>query len=530
MPRLAPKRSVSVRQRSAAYAGWLGVAVLMATLLYWLYLTGIEQNRNWIVTTGLWAGLALLLYFVFGMGTAIIAGFRSPEGKRAIRSAVLVVAVLAILSVANVLAYRRHYQWDLTGNRRLTLAPVSVNLLHSLRKKITVTAFFTRDTRRGMEAQQANQVRDLLDQYADRSPNFHYQLIDYLREPDKFAAARMTSYPPVTLFEAEGGGREEVKGTTEKDFTAALIKLTRPNKKKIYFTMGHGELNPDTPETRDSATVVKSVLADQQYDIATVDLMGKERRVPADCSVLVIAGPQVELRSEEVKAVTDYLNGGGHALVLLRVTGPGLQPLLKDWGVTVGNDVVAQLVDLGGLTAISERVRVTKFETHDIDRGLSAVSFPLVRTLGSAKPTPTGVSITPLVKSGSDTIAKKVAPGQARVDPTPKPSDPKGPFNLAEVADKTGNGKESRVVVVGSTDWASDMLADDPTTSNRYLFTNAVNWLANEDVLVDIPPKDTPPEQVTLTPEQRIRSLYLNLLLFPVICLFMAGFVWWKRR
>src|SRR5438270_7001330 len=117
MPRLAPKQSLSSRQRFAAYAGWAGVAILMATLLYMLYLSGIEQNRNLIANAGLWAGAILLLYFMWGMGAVIIANFRSPEGKRSLLSAVWIVAILAIICVANVMAYRRHYQWDLTGNR-----------------------------------------------------------------------------------------------------------------------------------------------------------------------------------------------------------------------------------------------------------------------------------------------------------------------------------------------------------------------------------------------------------------------------
>ena len=530
MPRMAPKTEFSIVQRTASFAGWSGVAVLMGVLLYWLYLNGISENRNWIVNIGLGLGGGLITYFVYGMGAVILAGLRSPEGKKSIRSAVLIFAILAILSIANVLAYRRHYQWDLTGNRRLTLAPMTKRLLKDLKKPIIVTAFYTSSPQRRFEAQQAQQVRDLLDQYADKSPNFKYQMVDYVRENAKWSDARMTSAPPVVLFTNVSGGREEIKGTTEKDFTGALLKLTRSQKKKIYFTIGHRELNPDSFD-RQGAAVVKQVLVDEQHEVATIDLMGKERKVPADCSVLVIAGPDVELKDEEVKAVKEYLDGGGHALILLRTGGPNLAALLKDWGVKPGYNVVEQLVDLGGLTAISRQVRITKFETHDINRSLGAVSFPLARTIENITPAPIGVNVTPIIRSSADTISKALAKGQNKINPRPEPTDPKGPFTLAAACEKAGGDKKkARVVVVGATEWAMDLLAEDPTTSNRYLFTNAVNWLAEEDALVDIPPKDEPVDQVTLTPEQRIRSFYMNMLLFPVACLFMAVFVWWKRR
>ena len=138
--------------------------------------------------------------------------------------------------------------------------------------------------------------------------------------------------------------------------------------------------------------------------------------------------------------------------------------------------------------------------------------------------------MTALLKTTPETITKPLSQGQSRIDLQPKPTDPKGPFTVGEIAEKTIGSKKARVVVIGGSEWAMDLLAEDPTTSNRYLFTNAVNWLADEDVLVDIPPRDEPPEQVFLTPEQKLRTLFINLLLFPVACLFMAVFVWWKRR
>ncbi|MCC6728603.1 MAG: Gldg family protein [Chthonomonadales bacterium] len=528
MPRLTPRQQRTRTQRLAAHAGWIGAAILMASLLYWLYRASLGQPRTWPISTGLGVGAALVLFFLAGMGAAILAGLRSPEGRRSARSAVLIAAVLGILVVANVLAYRRHWQWDVTGNRRLTLAPLTVRLLNNLKQKITVTAFYTQSPQRQSEARESRQVRDLLEQYADRSPRFTYHVVDYLREPDRFVSARVATPPPVILFANESGGREEVKGATEKDFTAALLKLTRSVKRKVVFTVGHGELNPSSFD-QSGISVARQVLTEQQHDVSTVDLMGRDRKVPAGCSVLVIAGPQVDFRPEEIKAVKTYLDGGGRALVLLRPGGPSLSGLLKDWGLRVGDNVVAQIVDFGGVTGITERVRISDFESHEIDRGLSAVLLPIARTVESIEPPPAGITVTPLLRTNADTVARPVTRGQERIDLRPKPGDAHGPFTVAALAEKQGD-KAGKVVAIGSAEFAMDVLAADPTTSNLDLFTNAVNWLADEHELVDIPPRDDRPDQVTLTPEQRVRAFYVNLLLFPVACLFMATYVWWKRR
>lgn len=531
MPRVAPRQHRTQVQRLAVLGGWAGTALVLASLMYWLYLTSMLQTRNWIVNVGLGVGIALILFFLGGMGSAIIAGFRSPEGKRSVRSLILISAVIGILVIANVLAYRRHYQWDLTGNRRLTLAPVTTRLLKGLKQKIEVTAFYSQSPQRRWEAQDARKVQDLLRQYADRSPNFRFKVVDYLREPDKWASAQMTTMPPVVLFTNETGGREEVKGTGEKDFTGALLKLTQTQKHKILFTVGHGELSPDATDQSGTGEV-KTVLTEQQHTVGTLDLMGKERKVPSDCSVLVIAGPQVDFQAEEQKAVTDYLAAGGQALVMLRVAGPPLAWLMKEIGVKPEDNIVAQIVEIPGtgLAQISKTVRISKFETHDINRGLRAVYFPLVRSLTAASPAPAGVTTTNLLRTDADAIAKPLQQGQRTVDLRPGDNDPKGPFTLAMVAEKDANGKKGRVVVIGGAEWAADMLTMQPDMDNRYLATNAINWLASEDALVDIPPKDEPPSEVTLSPEDRVRTFFINLLLMPVVCFFMAAYVWWKRR
>ncbi len=518
-------------QRYAVHAGWLGAAVLLGSLIYWFYLTSMLQSRNWIVNTGLVVGAALVIFFLAGMGAVIIASFRSPEGKRSMRSAVLITAVLAILVIANVLAYRRHHQWDLTGNRRLTLAPVTKRLLRGLKQKIEVTAFYSQSPQKRWEMQDARKVQDLLEQYADASPNFRYRMVDYLREPDKWASAQMTTMPPVVLFTNEKGGREEVKGTGEKDFTGAIMKLTRTEQRHIYFTVGHGELSPEVTDGTGIGEV-KTVLTEQQHQVKTVDLMGKERKVPTDCSVLVIAGPQVDFQKDEQKLILDYVKAGGRLLVLLRVTGPTLAWLMKEIGVVPQDNLVAQIVEIPGtgLAQISKTVRISKFETHDINRGLRAVYFPLLRSLKAASPAPSGVTTTAFLKTVEDTIAKPLKPGQRTVDLRPGPNDPRGPFDIAMVAEKDSSGKKARVVVIGGAEWASDMLTTQPDMDNRYLATNAINWLASEDALVDIPPKDEPPDTVTLSPEERVRTFFINLALMPVVCFFMAAYVWWKRR
>jgi ABC-type uncharacterized transport system involved in gliding motility auxiliary subunit len=123
--------------------------------------------------------------------------------------------------------------------------------------------------------------------------------------------------------------------------------------------------------------------------------------------------------------------------------------------------------------------------------------------------------------------------------------DMKGPITLAAVAEKeispppppgstppkeTPEGKKARLAVFGSVDFATNFWLQAGGVSNGYLAMNAVNWVAEEPALVNIPPKDDQPERVTLSDSQLRTLQILNFIVVPVAALAAAVIVWWKRR
>jgi ABC-type uncharacterized transport system involved in gliding motility auxiliary subunit len=91
-------------------------------------------------------------------------------------------------------------------------------------------------------------------------------------------------------------------------------------------------------------------------------------------------------------------------------------------------------------------------------------------------------------------------------------------------------GKIARLVVFGSTDFATNFWTQARGIANTFLVLNTVNWLAEEPALVNIPPKDDTPERVTLSDSQ-LRTLQLfNFIAIPAVALIAGIVVWWKRR
>ena len=87
---------------------------------------------------------------------------------------------------------------------------------------------------------------------------------------------------------------------------------------------------------------------------------------------------------------------------------------------------------------------------------------------------------------------------------------------------------ETRVVVVGDSDFATNRALN--IGGNRDLFLNMSNWLAQQEDLIAIRPRDPADRRITMTQDQAQMVQWLALAIIPGL-LFAAGIrVWWKRR
>jgi ABC-type uncharacterized transport system involved in gliding motility auxiliary subunit len=105
-----------------------------------------------------------------------------------------------------------------------------------------------------------------------------------------------------------------------------------------------------------------------------------------------------------------------------------------------------------------------------------------------------------------------------------KPADPHG--TDPSKADEPKK-PETRVAVIGDSDFAANAYLG--IQGNKDLFVNAVNWLAQQENLISIRPKDVSDRRVTLTSGQQSGIFWLSLLLLPALAL-GAGVMTWARR
>jgi ABC-type uncharacterized transport system involved in gliding motility auxiliary subunit len=102
------------------------------------------------------------------------------------------------------------------------------------------------------------------------------------------------------------------------------------------------------------------------------------------------------------------------------------------------------------------------------------------------------------------------------------------PDASAEGADGTPARPQTRVAVIGDSDFAANGFLG--VSGNQDLFLNTVNWLAQQENLIAIRPRDAEDRRVTLTAERQRFTFYISVLGLPLLVLGAGILTWWRRR
>jgi ABC-type uncharacterized transport system involved in gliding motility auxiliary subunit len=334
-----------------------------------------------------------------------------------------------------------------------------------------------------------------------------------------------------------GAKREEAKGTTEEDITGAFIRALKNGARTICFASGSGEHQIDDTD-RSGYSRLRDLLSKEEYTSKTISLLQKAE-VPGDCTVLVVAGPTGDYQQLAVDAIKKYVEDGGRALFLLDpplkmgrseiADNDVLASLLQSWGVTLNKDLILDLNPIGQLAGLGPQVAlVTRYERHAIvnDMKGSATGFPLVRSMDVKNADKT--SVEKLFDSSESSLATTKL-NSPEVNPD-DPKNKKGPLTIAAAGSyRTGKeNSEGRFVVVGSSAWAANSFIS--FNGNRDLALNATNWLASDEDLISIRPKDRDERRITMTQAQLKWVGITSLGLLPLGIVIAGVTVWWRRR
>ena len=515
-------------QRSNGLLGLIGIILLLfATVAAFLTRGRSPFDLLYIGTHGLIGLFALVAYLSAGLeNLRRLVGERSTKyGVNTIVASLLFIVILAAL---NYILARNHHKFDLTEAHVFSLAPQSVSVVKGLDKDLDIEAF--------VEGGINPEVRDLLDSYSYQSSKVKFQMIDPDRQPELAERYKISAYNTIRI--AYGDETTTVTQPTEENITNAIIKVTRTTRKTACVIEGHGEPDVDDQQDAKAFSGFKTGLENENYEVKKI-LLATIETVPADCSVVIVAGPVKPYTDHEMQALDAYLKKGGRAVFMIPPrSGEQFVPVLAQWGVKLGNDVVVdQVVRLFQGPALGLAPLANTYGAHDITKDFKQRTiFPMTRSVQSDAAGKKGLQVTELVKTSASSWAETDLDGlfqrsEASLDAA---TDHKGPVTVAAVVEAKlkdmgiGDG-EARVAVFGSVEFADNRNIEG-TYFNRDLLLNTVGWLVGQSDLVSIRTRGVRASRVQFTQDQGTIIFYISVLVIPELLLIAGLVVWWRRE
>ena len=516
--------------------GWVGTAMVFVAVAIRFGLPAKEQYAYYLA----WAGLICVLAYTLGQWREIVKVFARRQTRYGTLAATSVLAVLGILIAINYIGARQNKRWDLTANKQFSLSDQSKNVIVKLDAPLQILVF-DKET-------EFPRFQDKLKEYQYLSKQVTAEYIDVDKKPAAARQNQISQYGTIVL--NYKGRTERVTADNEQDITNGIIKVVSGQQKKLYFTQGHGERHT-TSADRDGYNAIAAALGRENYGVDKL-VLAQQGAVPADATMVIIAGPKTDFFAPEIEALKKYLEASGK--VMVEIDPPdkadsaplaNLIALAHDWGVQVGNDVVVDVSGMGRLIGTDASVPVAaNYPPHPITQRFSLLTaFPLAR---SASPVTGGVNghtaqtfveSSPRSWAESD-IKSLLASGEVSLDESK--GDKKGPVSIGSAvsasstaAPKPGDPPdapkpETRVVVIGDSDFAANSGLG--IQGNRDLFMNIVGWLSQQENLISIRPKEADDRRITLTATQQANIQWLSLLIIPASIFGMGVYTWWRRR
>jgi hypothetical protein len=479
----------------------------------------------------------------------------------------LLLLVASAVLMVNYLSRDYFHRFHWSRQSANALSPRTVHFLNSLTNRVKVTIYYDRDD------PFYSTVLGLLNEYSYVNSRISVRTVDYTR--DAGSAQQLLSKLPwlasanaknLVIFECGEKvkaveGNDLAKYAFEQDtspqkpdaekkdfrmvrkathfigetaFTATLLDVTSSKRLAVYFLKGHGEHSPDNDDKVNGYTKFLAVLKQNYLQVDSLALMGTNA-VPADCNLLIIAGPTTPIPPEELAKIEQYLSQGGRLLCLFnaasrdadgRLIETGPEKLLRRWGVGVAPYVIKDpdaVENPGGSEVI-----VSAFSKHVLVNPIAGLGLYLYlvqpRPVGRLQGQPADAPHVEMVAySGPRAYTEDnpaIAPRQFPLIVVVEKADLKGVI--------TEHGT-TRMVIVGESQFLNNHYID--SLANRDFANCTVNWLLERPQLFEgIGPKPINDYRFVMTKKQSQGAAWILLVAQPGAVLLLGVLVWLRRR
>jgi hypothetical protein len=499
-----------------------------------------------------------------------IESYRAARWLRTTNLLLQAILFLTLFGGLNYLALHYHWRFDLSQHRRYSLSPETISYLQELTRPVHIVVTLTADSNNADAGQAYRDLQNLLREYVyitatnydsktDHDGRIKVDYLDiyqnrreaealgieqsdvvvFLCPPDSRHTVRLNE-----LYEYEHARRISFKG--EQTVTAAILDVSSPQKKKICFLTGHGEMKPDDVKPASGLSVLRDELRLRNFDVESLDL-SITRRVPDGTDLIVICSPTGRFQPFEEELLRQYLTNRAGRIILTidpvvesrtASLSCGLENLFSDWGIRVDDDAILdtnpEIITDGSDLMIRDLDR-----NHPVTKSL--VDYNLALRIGvprSVRPEPDRAPDRALNVS----VLARTSPSSwgefgyrlPRTHLFNAGTDLHGPLGVVVASERVSPGSlplsvpGGRLIVIGSGDvFSNRRLADQGCQT---LLLNSINWAVDRDTQLHFPPRPIERFRLSLSQEQ-LAKLRLGLLFaLPGAVGLLGLMVYWTRR
>ena len=463
------------------------------------------------------------------------------------------VATLAIVVMVNYISRNYFFHRAVVSSQtRVQLSPQTLGLIRSITNQVKVTLYYDR------KDILFSTVNALVNEYRLASPKITVETVDYTGSPAEAQRVKIKykldapTDKNLVIFECADRVKmvngdammdyttERVPNEKELEFrkkpvafkgemmcSALLLGVTNPKPLRAAYLTGHGEHALGGGEEQLGYLKFATAIQLNYVSVEPIALLGTNN-LPADCDVLIIAGPKTPLLDVELAKIERYLTEGGRLLALFSCTSVdkelGLEKLLIKWGVHVTGNIVKDEPN----SRNGQDVVVKSFSRHPVVNALQESSLHLILPREIARiESSTAAADAPAVDELAFTGATSTL-----LDQTNAPAKARPVAVAVEKGAVKGvtNGRgTTRIVVVGDSIFLGNELID--SAANRDFQNYALNWLVDRPQLLGgLGPRPVSEFKIIMTRSQ-LKSAYVILIGgMPGAALLIGALVWLRRR
>ncbi len=469
-----------------------------------------------------------------------------------------IVLGITLYCALNYLAARHYARWDFSENARNSLSPESVAYVKNLREPVEIYALVSMERSDNDGAALIRDFNALFGQYeyastkdAPITARFVNAYIENKRAEELAArfgndldecvivasGRKFKKIPIVDFYNVEDGVRKDFKG--ESLISSAILNVSAKKDANIYFVKGHGEMSVKSTNNARGLSEFATALQTRNYNVIELDL-SESKEVPEDANLVVIAGAKSMFLPREIDALRKYLlKSNGKGMVFLEMGSLlGLEDVLFEWGLMSDDMLILDSgsdyeSSTGDLIARSFPQKPHPIAKYLIDAG-TPVQFgatrPVRPDLGA--PIDDTLKLEPIILSGTTSWAEKsyTREGAQKYDDY---SDLRGPLPIAVVATRSAGGDlglnipGGKLVVFGNDNFIANKWFN--RLGNSKLALNTVDWLFEENNMLNIPPRQLKTFSLTISRSDAL-ALAWRFALVPAAILLLCLAVFAARR